>query len=393
VNQLDPRPFDADNHYYEPLDAFTRRLDAAWRGRTVDVAEIRGRIRHVVGGKVSQAVTNPTFDPIVKPGCLYGWFRSNPDGRPREEYLREREPIPAHYRERDARIKVMDEQGLSAVWMFPTLGVLYEHEMHNDPEAVAVAFRAFNRWLDEDWGLNYQDRIFGVPYIPLVDVDFAVEELEWALDNGARLICMRPAAPTTNVGPRSPADPMFDPFWSRVNEVGITVTVHGAESGYSFNGYSEDGPAQALGRTIPLRSIMNSQRPIMDFLAALICDRLFIRFPNVRVASIENGAGYLSDLLYRLHKAHRQHVGYWPEDPVETFREHIWINPFWEDDIDGLVRLIGPERALFGSDWPHAEGLAHPLDYLGHLEHLDDGSRQQIMRDNVRELTELRPAS
>jgi predicted TIM-barrel fold metal-dependent hydrolase len=392
VTDSDMRPFDADNHYYEPLDAFTRHLDPAWRSRTVDVAEIRGRIRHVVGGRVSQAVTNPTFDPIVKPGCLYGYFRSNPDGRPREEYLRESEPIPAHYRERDARLEVMDAQGLAAVWMFPTLGVLYEHELRDDPEAVTVAFRSFNRWLDEDWGLNHRDRIYGAPYIPLVDVDWAVEELEWALANDAHVICMRPAAPTTTEGPRSPAHPMFDPFWARVNEAGITVAVHGAESGYGYNGYAEDTPAEALGRTIPLKSIMNTERPIKDFLAAVVCDGLFTRFPNLRMASIENGAGFVDDLLQRLQKAHKQHIGYFPEDPIDTFREHVWVNPFWEDRIEPLVKLIGADRALFGSDWPHAEGLAAPLDYLADVEDLDEVSRDKVMRDNVRALSKLRPA-
>ena len=90
----DERPFDADNHYYEPVDAFTRHLDPAWRARAVDVAEIRGRIRHVVGGKVNRAVTNPTFDPIVKPGCLFGYFRSNPDNKPRAEYMRRERADP-----------------------------------------------------------------------------------------------------------------------------------------------------------------------------------------------------------------------------------------------------------------------------------------------------------
>jgi len=69
----------------------------------------------------------------------------------------------------------------------------------------------------------------------------AVRELEWCLDNGARTIVMRPAAVQTANGPRSPADPMFDPFWARVNEAGITTVVHAGDSGYSTQGYAEDG--------------------------------------------------------------------------------------------------------------------------------------------------------
>ena len=388
---VDDRPFDADNHYYEPADAFLRHIPPVWRSRTVDVAEIGGRIRHVVGGRIDHSVTNPTFDPVVKPGCLYGYFRSNPENLPREDYMREREPIPAHYRDRDARIRVMDSQGLGAVWMFPTLGVNYENDLKGDPEAVAVTFRAFNRWLDEDWGLHYQDRIFSAPYISLADVDFAIEELEWALDRGARIVCMRPAAPTTKFGPRSPADPMFDPFWARVNEAGITLAVHGAVSGYGTNGYEEERPVLALEYT-PLQIIMNRDRPIRDFFTAILCDQLFTRFPNIRMASIENGADYVEDFLKKVAKTSRQFVGYFKEDPVELFREHVWVNPFWEDDLDQLIGLLNTDHVLFGSDWPHAEGLVAPLDYLGDVTHLESSAQDRIMRANVGELNSLRPA-
>ena len=63
--------FDADNHYYEALDAFTRHLDPRLGPRTVQWAEIDGRKYHVVAGRVSHAVKNPTFSPIAKPGALH----------------------------------------------------------------------------------------------------------------------------------------------------------------------------------------------------------------------------------------------------------------------------------------------------------------------------------
>ena len=114
--------------------------------------------------------------------------------------MRAREPIPAHYLEPEARVKIMDEQGLEAIWLFPTLGVLYEELLKHDTEAVTQTFRSFNQWLDEDWGLAHQQRIFAAPYITLADVDWAVRELEWALERGARLVCMRPAAVWTSDG-------------------------------------------------------------------------------------------------------------------------------------------------------------------------------------------------
>ena len=174
---VDHPVFDADNHYYEALDAFTRYLDPAWGPRTIQWAEIDGRRYHVVGGRVSRAVVNPTFDPVAAPGVLRDYFRGNPDGDDPIELLRARTPIHPSYRDRDARIAVMDTQGIDRIWLFPTLGMIYEDPLRHDPEAVTVLFRAFNRWVADDWGFTYQDRIFAAPYISLADPAWAEAEL------------------------------------------------------------------------------------------------------------------------------------------------------------------------------------------------------------------------
>jgi predicted TIM-barrel fold metal-dependent hydrolase len=392
VTDIDYAAFDADNHYYEALDAFTRHLDPAQGPRTVQWAEIDGRKYHVIGGRVSRAVVNPTFDPIAKAGAMHDYFRGNPEGRNPLEFLRDREPIRAEYRSRDARITVMDELGLEAVWLFPTLGVLYEEPLKHDPEAVTITFTAFNRWLEEDWGFTHEDRIFAAPYISLADVDWAVAELEWALDRGARVIVMRPAAPTTALGPRPPADPEFDPFWARVNEAGITVVAHAGDSGYSSQGYAQDGFSASFGGSgRPSIKFFNIERAIYDFLASLLFDQLFVRFPNVRIASVENGSEFLPDLFRKLGSVSRKLPGFFADDPAELFRRNVWINPFWEDDVDEVVDLMGADRVIFGSDWPHIEGMPRPLDYVTELKELDDASRQLILRDNARELNTLRP--
>jgi predicted TIM-barrel fold metal-dependent hydrolase len=387
------RPFDADNHYYEALDAFTRHLDPSWGPRTLQWAEINGRQYNVLGGKVSRAVVNPTFDPVASPGVLKDYFRGNPNGDNPLELLKARDRIKDEYRNRDARLLTMDSHGLEKIWLFPTLGMVYEEELRTDPEAVAVMFRAFNRWVEEDWGFNYQNRIFAAPYITLADLDFAISELEWALDKGARTIVMRPAAPTTLLGRRSPTDTQFDPFWARVNEAGITVVVHAGDAGYSANGYATDGFSSNFNNSVPQPiKMLQLERPIEDFLASLITDQLFHRFPNLRIASVENGAGFLRGLFHRLDALGHKMAGWFPEDPIETFRRHIWINPFWEDNVHELLELMGPERVIFGSDWPHIEGMPVPLDYLEELTGLEQKVVDLVTRENTAELNELRPS-
>ncbi len=388
----DARPFDADNHYYEALDAFTRHVDPAWGPRTVQWAEINGRKHHIVGGKISRAVVNPTFDPVAKPGVLKEYFRGNPNGDNPLDLLKARDRIDPAYRDRDVRLARLDEHGLQAIWMFPTLGMVYESLLAHDPDAVAVLFRGFNRWVEEDWGFAFRNRIFASPYISLADCEAAISELEWALDRGARTIVMRPAAPTTQEGQVPPTHRMFDPFWARVNESGITVVVHAGDSGYSSNGYASDGFSSDFNMSDPRPiKFVQLERPIEDFLAALICDQLFIRFPNIRVASVENGASFLPGLLTRLRGVGKKMAGWFPEDPVDTFKEHIWINPFWEDDVHEVLEVMGADRVLFGSDWPHIEGMPLPLDYQEELTGLPQSTVDKVMRDNVIELNTLRP--
>jgi predicted TIM-barrel fold metal-dependent hydrolase len=388
VTALPYRPFDADNHYYEALDAFTRHLDPRLGPRTVQWAEINGRRYHVVAGRVSRAVVNPTFNPVAKAGALHAYFRGNPDGRSPLDFLRAREPIRPEYRDRDARLGVLDEHGLEAVWLFPTLGVLYEELLKRDPEAVTITFTAFNRWLEEDWGFAYQQRIFAAPYLSLADVDWAVRELEWALARGARVICMRPAAAWTASGPCSPADTRFDPFWARVAEAGITVVAHAGDSGYSAEGYAREGFGASFDEMMgPNVKLFHIERAIHDFLATLSFDKLYERHPGLRIASVENGSEFLGDLFRKLRSVSKKYVGWFGEDPVELFRRHVWVNPFWEDDVREVVSYMGADRVIFGSDWPHIEGMPRPLDYVAELDGFDDAAQLRILRDNARELT------
>jgi predicted TIM-barrel fold metal-dependent hydrolase len=392
---IDYPVFDADNHYYEAIDAFTRHLDPRMGPRTVQWCEINGRRYHVVGGRVSHAVVNPTFDPIARAGAMHDYFRGNPDGKIPAEFLREREPIRPEYRDREARLATMDEQGLGWIWMFPTLGVLYEELLKNDVEAVTTLFTAFNRWLDEDWGCSYEGRLFAAPYISLCDVDWAVRELEWALSRDARVIVMRPAAPTTVFGQKSPGDPMFDPFWARVNESGITVVVHAGDSGYTSQGYASDvfgSSFDPTGASKPSVRMFAIERAAYDFLIQLMFEDLYTRFPNLRVASVENGSEFLRDLFKKLASTRRKMPRYWRDDPAGIFREHVWINPFWEDDPYEVTELMGADRVIFGSDWPHIEGMPKPLDYVPEIKELDAEAQRLVLRENALVLNERRPA-
>src|SRR5262249_26486996 len=131
-----------------------------------------------------------------------------------------------------------------------------------------------------------------------------------------------------------------------------------------------------------------TERPIADTLTALIADNLFGRFPRLKVLSVEYGSTWVKPLLHKLdHIARLYSKDMWrfgqpPLTPSDTFRQNIWVAPFFEDDVIGLAQLIGTEHVLNGSDYPHPEGLAEPLEFADELQGLTDRDIRRIMRDN-----------
>ena len=102
-------------------------------------------------------------------------------------------------------------------------------------------------------------------------------------------------------------------------------------------------------------------------MSALVCHGVFTRFPDLRVASVENGADWVVPFLHHLEDTYRKMPHAFDEDPIEAFKRNVWVSPFHEDDIGGLIEAIGVEKVVFGSDYPHPEGLAEPCSYLDHL--------------------------
>ncbi len=380
--------FDADNHYYEAEDALTRHLPREWRIRGPKWIEMNGRKRLMLGDKLYTFIPNPTFDPIAKPGCLHDYFAAKTDGVDLKAAMGDLEPIRAEYRNRDARLAVMDQQGVGATWLFPTLGVTLEVPFQPDFEAALATLRAFNRWLEEDWGFAYKDRIFGAPVLSLSDPDWAVEEVEWAIARGAKVISIRNGPVYTRSGTTSPGAPEFDPFWARCEEANLIVAPHAGNDGYDFLGKMwEPWGGYGAFNVTPMNKVVTSQRAVPDFFGALICHKVFERFPRLRVASVENGASWVKPLLVRLWRGHAQTQGYYKKNPVDQFQEHIWVTPFWEDNLDDLAKDIPIERIIFGSDWPHTEGVEQPLDFAENLANFNEADKRKIMRDNTAELT------
>ena len=379
--------FDADNHMYETREALTKHLPDPYKG-AIDYVDVHGRTKIMVRGMVSEYIPNPTFDRVGRPGALAEYFkRGNPDGKSQRELIgRGIDCLPA-FRDPAARLALMDEQGVDYANMYPTLASLVEERMRDDPDLCAAAIHALNQWMHETWTFAYEGRIFPVPVITPGLVENAVAELEWVVDHGAHVVLMRPAPAWGYRGPRSFALPEFDPFWERVQDTGVLVVLHSSDTGYTRYTNEWEGTqseALAFGKPRPFTAAVEAgHRDIQDAITSIICHGALWRFPRVRIAAVENGAAWVPVLLANLDHAHRQMPQEFPEHPAETFRRRVWVHPFHEEDPHELIDLVGPDHVIFGSDFPHVEGLAEPLSFLDEISDLADDDVRRIMGGNM----------
>jgi predicted TIM-barrel fold metal-dependent hydrolase len=403
VHSLSYRLIDADEHYYEPDDCFSRHIEARFKEATVRVDRARGDgLGRIYLGPDRTFMSVMPGDYASAPGALQGLFVGGvTDGFTHREVV----SVADHpeFASKAARLSAMDAQGVEAAVMLPTMGVAVEYDIRRDADLLYASLRAFNRWLEEDWGYGADGRVFAVPMLSLIDLDQALTELRRVIDAGARLVHLAPGPVVCDGAAggargRSPADPVFDPFWATCAEAGVPVVFHVSNSGYNhFYGtlWSENARNPSHLQSPLQWALCNTERPLVDTLTALALHNLFGRHPSVKVVSIENGSAWLKPLFKTVDKAaalgRRGQLigGPLPAKPSEALAAHLWVCPFPEDDVDELIDAVGASHVLFGSDWPHPEGIRAPLDYVARLDGRTDGVTRQVLRGNTAALLGL----
>jgi predicted TIM-barrel fold metal-dependent hydrolase len=382
------RLFDADSHFYETRDAFTRHIEPSFRdvairphtdpeGNEVVIGGGRGAGRLIDFGDAN------TYHTVHVPGSLKEKLRLLKSGS--SDLSAVYQGLEPAFLERDARLARLDEQNVEGCLMFCNLA-LYAEAYVRRPDQLYANLNAFNRWQEETWGFAYRERIFATPVISMFDLDRAVEQAEWAIEHGARVVTLKP-------GPqqgRSPADLHFDPFWARLNEAGVHVAYHITECGYNKDVsvlWGEEPEPRAYEQSAWQWMNCYGDRAIMDTLSALVYDNLFGRFPKLRVISVEHGAEWLPYFLTRLDKMRGMgRNGPWrggplPARPSVIFKEFVSVVPYPEDDIAAIVERVGSECLVMGSDFPHGEGLADPSTMPKLLDFLPDDELRAVCRD------------
>ena len=376
--------FDADNHFYDTADAITRHLEQEF----VDAGKVA---QDYVPGKAEAHRERIMADVLMETTPGAATARSNPlrieDAGERERVVQEFRSMGPAFQSRDKRLEVMDVQGLEATIMFPSgVGVSVEGDFLDDPGANAANVRAYNRWVQDEWGFDFKGRILTAANVPLANIDVMVEELDRVLAEGARTILLPPGP----LNERSPGDPYYDPFWARLQEAQVWPVIHLGYSRYQRQGamYGYDPDMHYFDGFDAFQWFAYwGDRPIMETVASMIFDNIFTRFPNLRVGIIEHGAVWAPYALRKMDHAFmmrkRTRNGALGERPSDVFRKHFLVAPYPEEKISRILDILTPDQLIFGSDFPHPEGLPDPVTYVHELSDLSDQDQQKVMSTNL----------
>jgi predicted TIM-barrel fold metal-dependent hydrolase len=368
--------FDADNHLYETRDAFTKFLPPAYEG-VVKYVDIDGRTKLAIKDRISDFIPNPTFSKVAAPGAsghdvtkggggfgtLTGGIRQKPVVMPGIEAFFDPEP----------RLQLMKEMGIDRTLLWPTLASALEERLASDPDAVMVVLHALNEWMHEHWSFVYADAIYSTPIISLAaGPDAAIAELELVAERGAKIFLIRVAPVPTWKGRKSFALPEFDPFWERVQELDLTVGMHSGDPGYHryINeweglGDQEMSISRHARHASPAFMVLASEKDnLVDAMASIIGHGLATRFPRLRFMPVEFSSRWIRPFYEKLRRTYDAVPVLFDEDPVAVFNRNVWVHVFHEPDPKGLIDMgIPADHIMFGSDFPHPEGMADPLAY------------------------------
>jgi predicted TIM-barrel fold metal-dependent hydrolase len=322
----------------------------------------------------------------VVPGSLLN--KLNPlrglDGAGRKDFVEKYRELSANYDTPELRLSVMDIQGVECAINYMNFGGERESNFEHDIEALYANQHAANRCFAEVWGFSYKDRLLTPPFISLVDPELAEAELDYVMNEGTKLIQIS-TGPSVH---RSPFRPDLDRFWSKVDEAGLRVCTHLGTTFYGTQGLEWDEEDVMVGDMDAFQWMLYyGDRPAYETVAAAILQGWLARFPNIKLLLSEQGTLWVPYIVRKMDHAflmgRKATWGKLEMRPSEYFRQRIFVAPFPEENVERVVEAVGIEPIVFGSDFPHGEGLPEPTLYLDQLTAFDDAEVKAIMRDNL----------
>jgi predicted TIM-barrel fold metal-dependent hydrolase len=339
---------DADTHMTEQHDLWTKRAPAAWKDRVPHVTQVDGAATWVVDGAVlGRAGAGGVVDKNGVKGRTF-------------EGLYEWEIEQAHAAAYDpvARVELMDDIGVWAQVIYPGvvgLGGQNLASLVEDVELRRVCLEIFN---DANGELQAAsgNRLLPMALLPAWDVDACVREAHRAAGLGLRGVNL--TADPQDVGAPDLASRAWDPLWETCSTLGLPVHFHIGASLTTMNYFGtypwdshDDDTKLAIGGAL---LFIGNARVVVN----IICTGMLDRFPDLKIVSVESGAGWIPFILEALDYEMSENAPHAKAalslSPSEYFKRQIYATTWFErTDLAAIVAAVGEDNIMFETDYPH----------------------------------------
>ncbi|HBD11298.1 MAG TPA: hypothetical protein DCZ13_04070 [Porticoccaceae bacterium] len=370
--------FDADAHILEPPDLWENYLESEFLDRAIRFDVSPDGVEQLY---VDNEIILPNCTAALGGANLDRTEAFNPNGS-----LTYVDGAPLGSMDGDERIRQFDNWGLSAGLVLPTIGILWDTP---DNRLANAYCRAYNNWV-YDFQAADRDRLVIAANLNFHDIDAAVTELELRLKQGFKGVFL----PPERVDGHGFASDYFDPLWARIEEAGVPLLVHVIVRTRRFvTGFVGDWYETPANRTFTFALGAPSQ--VMPACMSMVMDGLFDKFPRLKVLAIEAGCGWAAYAMDRLDEKYQHFSGFDHKlalaKPSEYFRRNLWFVAEPEErTIASALELVGEDRILWGSDFPHIDShVDAPGQVKQRLGHLPKHLQHAVLGDNARKLFRL----
>ena len=356
-----PGAVDGDGHVLEPPDLWQRYLDPGFRDRApgirvddagLEYLEIDGRSSRIVRRGMPAGLG--AMDRVA--GYLYE--------RDRRTGLKYVDEAPLGAMDPAERIQRLDMENITRAFLYPTLTLFWIAECEDESLTQAV-LRAYNRWI-VDFCSDSGDRLLPVAQLSLGDPEAAERELRRAASDGVKGVFVPPFQWS-----RKPlGDPAHDRVFAAAQDCGLPLGIHPSlEPKWTAPGRFGE---YTSGRYSFFLNVTSADA-VRHAFTSLFQYGVFEKFPQLRVAVLESGAGWVGYWLDRMDTVYSSPQGIparqvLSEKPSFYFRRQCWISGDPDETaLAPIIPIVGSDRFFWASDFPHPD---HPPEYVPELARL-----------------------
>jgi predicted TIM-barrel fold metal-dependent hydrolase len=368
---------DADGHIMEPGDLWKENLEPQYRDKAMQVATGEDGLDYLeIAGSPSK-VLNGALGALGTLDEAAAWRAK----QNKPELLNWEDCRTPGAKDPHARIKWMDGQGIDMAFLYPSLGLNWQTECP-DPDLANAYCQVYNDWIT-DFGRPYPDRLIPIAMISLAKVENGVEEIQRAVKRGAKGVYMFPNPPVNGI---PYGETYYDPFWAVVEEMDIPIGIH-VSSTPKFVGHDlYSASFTHNGWWYSLMQKLDCQLAFTTFLQGKVLDR----FPRLKLGVVEAHCGWMPAWLDAMDAAMRDD----PSAellPTDYFQRQCWISGEPDEKAFAFTaQMIGADKLVWGSDYPHSEGHEEPLAELKEtMSTLSEADQKKILGENAVRLYNL----